>query len=298
MDSLTGMSVFVRVADAKSLSIAARQLGVTPSAISKTLAKFEAHLGVQLLHRTTRQVNLTEDGRGFYERCRRILAEVRDAETAVHQSSEVPRGRVRVAAPEGVGRALLLPAVPELLSQHPGLTAAVVVASDAVDLIGDGFDVAVTNQEHGADTSLVQRRLGAFRRGLFASPEYLRLRGMPQGPAALTEHDCVCLERENGWRLRCRDGELVVTINPRVTTNSSEALLALALAGQGISCLLEAEAWVPVQRGELLRVLDGHDLGEEVFYALCPPSAHPAPRQRVVLEWLGATFAKAAHRLN
>lgn len=249
MDPLNGMEVFVRVADALSLSTAARQLEVTPSAISKVLSKLEARLGVQLLTRTTRQVRLTDAGRIYLERSRRILAAVKAAEQLTMQPAAT--SQVTLACPPGVFRDLLQPRLSALVSQ-PRLSLALDLRDAA-----DGADVVVRTVPAGSS----ERPLGSVRYGLYASPVYLERRGAPLRPQDLERHDCLLVtSAEPVLRMRVGGRLVAVPISCRVRASSDDALRELALRGLGIARLTHSAAAEAVRHRQLAPVLDSFEL--------------------------------------
>jgi DNA-binding transcriptional LysR family regulator len=288
METLSGMSVFVRVAEAKSLSVAARQLGVTPSAVSKTLAKLESRLGVQLLHRTTRQVSLTEDGRAFYERAKRILADVREAELALSHSKDVPRGRVRLSCATAVGRLFLLPRLPDFLKRQSEISIELTLRDQYVDPISDGVDVVVHWARLG-DSPLIQRKLASWPTRVFAAPSYLAQAGTPRTPDALDTHQCLTSSHDGRpveWRFRVEGREVTKAVSGRFSANSVETLRDMALAGLGLINVVDVLVAADVRRGALVPVLDPYVFEERSLFALYPPSQHLSPRVRVLVDWL------------
>lgn len=293
MDSLSGMEVFVQVAEARSLSVAARHLGVTPSAVSKTLSKLEARLGVRLLNRTTRQVSLTEDGRGFLERCRRILAEVRDAEAAVSRSRTEPGGRVRLSCPPGVFRKLLAPRLGLLLERYPQLGLDVALRDAWVDPMAEGVDISV-GFSRVTESPLIQKKLATWKLRVFAAPGYLSRRGTPKTVEALASHDLLPWLtdwRGGEWRFRVAGQVVGVPAVGRVGSASLEALRELALDGRGLVRLPDGILADDVKKGALVPVLDELASEETSLLALYPPAEQPSPRVRATLDWMVEALA-------
>lgn len=271
MDQLNGMDVFVRVAEALSLSTAARQLRVTPSAVSKVLSKLETRLGVQLLARTTRQVRLTEAGRTYLERSRRILAAVKAAEAGAAQ----PAGgtQVTLACPPGVFRELLQPRLSALVSQQK--------LSLDLDLrdTADTADVVVRAVPAGS----TERPLGSVRFGLYASPAYLERRGAPLRPQDLERHDCLLVTgAESAVRVRVAGRLVTVPLSCRVRASSEDALKELAIRGLGIARLAQSAAVDAVRQRQLVPVLDAFELEP---YELTVEASGGEPAQ-LVREWV------------
>ena len=284
MDSISGMSVFVRVAELRSLSTAARQFGVTPSAISKTLAKFEAHLGVQLVHRTTRQVSLTEDGRTFFERCKRILADVREAELEASSARNTVRGKVRLSIASGLEPWLLAERLPAFLEKHPDLSVELTHAETVGDLISQGVDVAL-NSEKLNDSPLVQKVVGRAEVGLFASPAYLKAQGAPASLAGLSSHRCLTDTRDEGDWWPATEGQSV-SPSRRLMVDTDESLLSLARAGLGIVKLPLLSALSDLEQGTLVRVLPDEKFEPRALFVAYPQTTHASPRVRALIEWV------------
>lgn len=293
MDSLSGMGVFVQVADARSLSVAARQLGVTPSAISKTLTKLEARLGVRLLHRTTRQVGLTEDGHGFLERCRRVLHEVKEAEAAMAHSRSEPSGRVRLACPAGAFLRWFSPKLPGLLERYPLLGLDLTLRETAVETMTDGVDVAV-GWSPLLESTPNQRRLASWKLRAVAAPAYLARRGTPKTLEAVAGHDGLPLlseRRAAEWRFK-RGGQVVAVAVPgRVASGSLEMIRELALAGGGLARLPEGMIADDLKQGALVAVLDEWSCEDLSLVAALPSGDQGSPRVRATVDWLEMCLA-------
>ena len=188
MENLGSIGIFVRVAERLGFSAVARDLGVSPSAVGKAVARLEARLGVRLFHRSTRTLALTAEGEKFLERCRRILCEVEAAELEMTQASAAPRGKLRVSLPRHSG--LFEPVIAEFMRRYPAVELDLDFSDRMVDVIGDGFD-AVVRTGALVDSGLKRRRLGSFRRVLVGSPEYFAAHGRPHSPAELQAHTCL-----------------------------------------------------------------------------------------------------------
>src|SRR5581483_1107867 len=191
MDRLGALQAFVQVAETGSFSEAARRLRSSKSAISRQVSGLETELGARLLHRTTRSLTLTEAGRGYFERAARILADLDDADRSVSTLQAAPRGKLRVNAPMSFGFLHLAPALPDFLARYAEVEVDVIMNDRFVDLVDEGFDVAV-RIGHLEDSSLVARKLAPVRRVVCASPAYLAARGTPTSPEELKAHDCLC----------------------------------------------------------------------------------------------------------
>ncbi|WP_311222929.1 MULTISPECIES: LysR family transcriptional regulator [unclassified Acidovorax] len=285
------LEVLVIVAERGSLSAAARQLGVSPSAVSKTMSRLEARLGVQLLQRSTRRVQLTPEGTQLVERGKQVLADLDDAEATVAVRS-APRGLVRISASTSVGQRLLVPLVNRLLATHPGLRLELSFTDHVVDLVENGVDIAI-RWGRLPSSDMVARLLGRTRQVIVGAPDYLAAHGTPQHPGDLAEH------RRLGWSYRRAvphwpftvDGQRVeVEIGETVRVNDGDVLRRLAIDGAGLARLSLYHVWHDLQAGRLVPVLEAFDTGElEPIHAvyLGKPDRLP-PRTRAVLDFLQA----------
>lgn len=291
-DLLSGMLIFARVVEAGGVSAAARRLQLSKSAVSKQLAALEDRLGAKLLHRTTRRMSLTEAGAGFLERCRRVISEAEEAEAAIGALQAEPRGILKVNAPMTFGTMHLAAAIPDFMALNPQVRVDLVLNDRLVDLIEEGFDVAVRIGQL-ADSSLVARKLAPGRRVLVAAPGYLDRRGRPQTLADLTEHDTLCysyLTTSNEWRFDGPNGEETVDVRGRLNANNGEVLLAATLAGIGIAALPTFICGPSLRAGSLVRVLPQYDNRSIAIYGVWPPGRHLTAKVRAFVDFLAERF--------
>ena len=283
------LEVFVRVVELGGFSAAARALLMTPSAVSKLVARLEARLGVRLLNRSTRQVQLTAEGGVFYERGVRVLADLADAERGA-AATDAPRGRLSVNANVPFGEAALLPLVPAFLERYPDVSLDIVLTDEVIDLIEHRTDIAVRAGPL-KNSSLVARKLGATRKSILASPAYLARRGTPATPADLVRHNCLGFNRTrtlNSWPLRV-DGELVMVPavgNTQVSDGAS--LQRLAVAGVGLARLALFHARDDIAAGRLVPVLEAFNPGdlEEIHAVFLGHGGWLPARVRAFLDFL------------
>ena len=290
MDNLNGFVVFVRVAETRSFVAASRLLGVSASAIGKSVARLEEKLGVRLFHRSTRSVTLTAEGTLFLERSRRILAEIEAAELELSQATAAPRGRLRVSLP--LVSSLVLPVLGEFMREYPAIELDLDFTDRLVDVIEEGFDVVVRTG-HPTDSRLSARRLGTFRSMLVASPDYLAQRGLPTAPADLLEHTCLHYRFPNSgklepWALRLAPGDPELQLPTSMICNNIETRVCFALQGLGIAYLPEFAIAEPLADGRLLAVLADRVERAGVFHVLWPASRHPSPKVRALVDFLCA----------
>ena len=257
MDKLAAMQAFVAVVDAGSFVKGAEAIGQSKAGVSRYVGELEAQLGVRLLHRTTRKLSLTEEGEVFHLRCKELLDQLAEAEAeiTVHSGSAV--GLLKVNAPVTFGQLHLAPLWPDFMSRHPKVALDVTLADRFVDLVEEGYDLAVRIARLPS-SSLISRRLSSTRLLLCASPTYLRQRGTPAHPSELVAHDIVSyslLSMGESWEFEGPDGPVVARVNARLRTNSGETCCAAAVRHQGI--VLQPSFLVApwLQSGELVEVL-------------------------------------------
>ncbi|MGL4968513.1 MAG: LysR family transcriptional regulator [Inquilinus sp.] len=290
-DSLGALDAFVRAADARSFTVAGRQLGVSASAIGKAVARLEQRLGVRLLHRSTRSVTLTPEGALFLERCRRIFSEIETAEAELAQTRGAPRGRLRVSLP--LAGMLMMPTLGAFMRAYPEIELDLDFTDRLVDVIEEGFD-AVIRAGEVSDSRLMSRFLGVFRLQLVAAPDYLGRRGVPLVPEDLAGHACLqhrfaTSGKFEPWPLRGKEIALPAT----AVANTIEPLIALAEQGLGIACLPDFAIRRQIVEGRLAVVLADHTEHEGVFRLLWPSSRYPAPKLRVFVDFLAKTLFPA-----
>jgi DNA-binding transcriptional LysR family regulator len=293
MDRLAAIEAFVKVADTQSFSEAARRLRLSKSLVSRQIAALEAELGARLFHRTTRSMTLTEAGRGYFERASRILADLEEANRSVTQLQSAPRGRLRVNAPMSFGFLHLAPALSDFLSRYPEVEVDITLNDRFVDLVDEGFDVAVRIGSL-EDSSLVARKLAPIRRAVCASPAYLKTRGVPASPDDLKTHDCICnsnvpLARE--WRFITSDGRpWPVEVRGRLSANNGDTLRIAALNGLGFVHLPTFIVGSDLQAGILVTVLDRFVAQDMTLNAVYPHSRHLSPKVRAFVDFLAERF--------
>jgi DNA-binding transcriptional LysR family regulator len=291
MDRLAALQAFVQVAETRSFSAAARRLRSSKSAVSRQVSSLEAELGARLLHRTTRALALTEAGRGYFERASRILADLDEADRSVGALQAAPRGRLRVNAPMSFGFLHLAPAIPDFLARYPDVELDMIMNDRFVDLIDEGFDVAV-RIGHLEDSSLVARRLAPVRRVVCASPGYLAARGTPASPDELKAHECLCYSNvPREWRFATADGRpWSVEVRGRLSTNNGDGLRVAALKGMGIINQPTFIVGGDLQSGTLVSLLDVFVPQDIALNAVYPHSRHLSPKVRTFVDFLAERF--------
>jgi DNA-binding transcriptional LysR family regulator len=294
LDRLTGIIAFARSASLGSYTAAARSLGISPSAVSKSVQRLEERLGLSLFTRTTRSLTLTPEGRDLHERALRLLREAEEIEQAAVAARSEPAGTLKVTAPFPIGVHLLAPALPGFRKRHPRLSIDLRLSDHFVDLIEEGIDVAIRVGEL-ADTRLISRRLAPHRLCAFASPNYLQRRGTPVHPDELVRHDCVNFRFQNTgqalrWPFRIGGRTVEITPNAGIVTDFSDAVAAVLVAGGGIGISPTYIAAPYVERGVLVPVLQEFAAERSVITALWPESRRSNPNVKAFLAFLGEVF--------
>lgn len=290
MDSLNGLAVFVQVAETRSFIAAGRLLGVSASAVGKSVARLEEKLGVRLFHRSTRSITLTAEGSLFLTRSRRILAEIEAAELEISQTSAAPRGRLRVSLP--LVSSLVLPVLGEFMREYPDIELDLDFTDRMVDVIEEGFD-AVVRTGDPVDSRLTARRLGTFRFLVVAAPDYLARYGCPQTPADLIQHACLHYRFPNSgkleqWALRFPPGEPELPLPTSMICNNIETRVCFALQGLGIAYLPDFSIREQLAEGQLQPILTDYVERNGIFHVLWPASKHPSPKVRAFVDFLCA----------
>lgn len=296
MARLSDVEVFVSVVESGGFSAAARRHGVTQSAVSRRVAALEARLGARLLVRSTRRFALSAQGRRYYERCRRLLAEFDDAEQEVMAGSSTPRGTLRIAAPPLFARRVLTPRLGSFLQAHPDVTVDLVLADRYVDLLEEGFELAIRHLTPSAGGTLVARRVGFFRMVACCAPAYLRGRTAPAHPRDLAGHACLthtALTTRDEWAFDGPDGEHTVRVAGPLRTNDMEALCEGARAGLGVAVLPSYAIAPDLAAGRLRTLLDAFTLPRMKIWAVHPGRKHRSARLRAFLDWLVTTVVDA-----
>lgn len=286
MDSLGSIGIFVRVAERLGFSAVARELGASPSSVGKAIARLEERLGVRLFHRSTRTLSLTTEGEKFLESCRRILSEVEAAESELTRASQEPYGKLRVSLPRHSG--LFEPAITEFMQRYPAVELDLEFSDRLVDVIGEGFDVAVRTGVL-ADSGLKHRRLRTFRRVLVGSPAYFARHGRPEHPLDLQEHSCLHYRfpssgRLEHWPLAGTADEQPVKPPLTLVCNSVEMRIHLALNSQGIACLPDFIVGNHLREGRLQTVLENEIENSGTMWIVWPDSGHLSPKLRVFID--------------
>lgn len=282
------MAVFARVVGAGGFSRAARELKLTPSAVSKKVSRLEDRLGARLLNRTTRRIALTEVGEAFYTRCQRILADIDEAERAVSRADSAARGTLRMSASIAFGQRQIVPLVPEFLERYPDLRVDLTMTDHIVNLVEEGVDVAVRVSSL-PDSALVVRKLAPERRIICAAPDYLASHGTPRTPADLVHHNCLTYSTlaANEWKFAGADGVFSVDARGNFEANGGEAMREMALSGVGLVRLATFLIGPDIRAGRLVPLLTDYERAEgSAVYAVYPHRRHLSTKVRAFVDFL------------
>ncbi|MGE4111560.1 MAG: LysR family transcriptional regulator, partial [Burkholderiales bacterium] len=296
MDNLHGILVFLNVADAGSLSGAARALGVTTAAVSGTISRLERNLSVRLLDRTTRRLNMTAEGAEFYARCKQIVADLDAAERAVTRTGREPSGLLRVGMPQGLGRMWIIPQLPLFRQRFPAITLEIICRDFVSQAQDSDLDISVRSGEL-QPSRLAARTLASCRYAVCASQDYFDRNGVPATPDDLARHTCLAYRRPRNGRVRqwrFADGRDTrnVAVSAKMTFNSNEALVAAAGAGLGLIQVADYYVRPALAAGELVEVMTRHKTGGYEISVLFPQQQHVAPKHRVFVDFLVSIFSQ------
>lgn len=296
MDKLHAMEVFTKVAELGSFSRAAERMNLAPASVSAAVQNLETHLGVRLFTRTTRKINLTDDGVAYLERSLRVLSEIAETEAALKQTQTKPQGKLRVEIPTGLGHIYVTPALPAFSERYPDVQVVMTMNDRFVDLTEEEVDIIL---RIGAlsDSAMVARKLYEARFICCASPDYLRRNGEPKTPRELAQHNCIgyysaSLGRAARWNFK--RGSESATHSPKGTfaLNNAEAVTDLAIAGAGIIYMLETSLFRAIRDGRLVPVLPDWETQTFPVSALYWPSRHLSAKVRVFVDFIADLFTR------
>ena len=291
------MTVFAKVVEQGSFARAAERLSISSSACSRQVAELEAHLDTRLLNRTTRRLSLTESGQGFYEHCVHLLADLEEAEQAAAQNAARPRGTLRITTSINFGVRHVSPAIGAFLAKYPEVRFDVSLSDRIVDLVEEGYDLAIRIGSAGGET-VVARKLGEARMVACASPAYLTAHGTPRTPEDLARHACLTYEYmqvRNVWPFRGKDGrEHAVRVSGPLHSNNGDLLAAAAVAGVGIAYEPEFILGPDLKAGRLVPILSAYSSPLGPIYAAYPSRRYLSAKVRAFVDFLAERFANAS----
>lgn len=285
---LNRIAVFAKVVEAGSFTAAGKALGLPKSSVSRSVAQLEEALGVRLLQRTTRTLHLTDAGQTYYETVARALSGIEEANAAAAALDRTPRGTVRMTAPVDVGIALLADIVASFTKKHPGIRVEMVLTSRVVDLVGEGFDLALRAGKLG-DSSLVARRVGPTETALFASSGYLARKGTPKRLADLADHDCIVFRptgERTRWTLHGPKGQETVEVTGPIAADDFAFVQRALERGAGIGLLPSFLCAQSSSRAKLLRVLPEYAMQGAHLHVVQPGSRYLPQRVALLREHL------------
>ncbi|MEM7303161.1 MAG: LysR family transcriptional regulator [Pseudomonadota bacterium] len=293
MDPLEGVSTFVTVVDAQSFSGAAKTLRRSKAAVSLQIKKLEERLGVRLLNRTTRRLSLTNEGRSYVEHCRRILEEANEAEELLNSTKAAPKGLLRINAPMSFGIQHLGDAVADFMLRNPEVEVDLVLNDQVVDLLENGFDMAI-RIANLPDSSLVARRLAPCRRIVAATPEYWNRHGRPSHPNDLKSHNVLLydyLEERDAWMFKGNDGrQFKVQLTGNLRANNGDVMVAAVRKGLGVDMMPTFFCCDDLRNGRLEVVLQDFENDPISVYAVYPHRRHLSTKVRVFVDFLADRF--------
>jgi DNA-binding transcriptional LysR family regulator len=292
MDRLLTLEVFRRVVECNGFSAAARDMGVSNAAVSKAVKDLESRLGVQLIVRTTRSLNLTDGGSAYYQQACAVLDALAEADEQVRAEATSPRGRLKVSAPMSMGLTTLSEALPDFCRQYPDILLDLHMSDEVVDLVSGGFDLSIRGGLL-QDSSLKARKLLDLDRIVCAAPSYLETRGRPASPQDLCTHDALVFvgaDAPETWPLFSADGMQTVAVKPRLRINNSIALKAAAKKGLGLALLPNVYVHEEMASGALVDAVPGWRGEAQALYAVYPEQRAVSRKVRVFLDFLVEHF--------
>lgn len=291
---IDNIRLFLKIAEKGSLVAAGRELGLSATTVSERLAALEAHYGVVLFNRTTRSISLTEAGRTLVEGARVVLGEVDDLDARIRHGAQTLSGPVRVSAPVDLGRSIVSDVVAEFAAAHPAISVELSLSDGYVDIVGEGFDIAL---RFGAvtDSTLRIRSLGEFQRIVCAAPAYIAAHGAPAKPGDLAGHNCLVMRfgrtLDNVWRFGTGKAQQAVTVRGNKTVNDGWLVRQWALAGQGIILKSELDVADDLKAGRLVALLEDYLPPPNPLQMMFPPGRAQPRRVRALAESISAALA-------
>ncbi|MFM1816795.1 MAG: hypothetical protein RLZ98_3490 [Pseudomonadota bacterium] len=290
MTAISDLDIFARVARTGNMSAAGREMGLSPAVVSKRVSLLEERLGARLFQRTTRQLTLTETGEGYYKRVVDILSLVEEAEDFVSRRNTNPRGVLKVTAPTSFSRKHIAPYLPEFFRKYPDIELDLHLTDNMVDIIGDGFDLAIRIGEL-EDSSLVARKLAPDTRVICASPEYLAAAGTPRTIEDLERHNCLSAGAQDFWRLEGPEGQVQHRLRGNLRSNSAEFVREALISGLGVGLRGTWDVGPELLAGTLKVVLPQYRGSSNVaIYAVYPCREFLPEKVNVFIEYLGQLY--------
>jgi len=286
MENLNGLLAFVRAAQSQSFAAAAERMGISASAVGKSVARLEEKLSVRLFNRSTRRISLTDEGQLFFERCQNIVSQLEEAEQELVRISAVPRGKLRITAP-AIGYRMLLPHLPEFRQRYPDVELDLDFSDRMADVIDEGFDIAIRSGELNS-SQMMSRRLGPFRFAIVGSPAYFASHPAPLRPDDLYQHACLRYRFPGSghWQEWEMTGVTPPELPLALSSNNLESILQATLQGLGLAYVPEFIVRPYLESGELVAVLQDYLKEGGKFSVVWPSSRHMLPKVRVFIDFL------------
>lgn len=286
MENLNGLLAFVRAAQSQSFAAAAERMGISASAVGKSVARLEEKLSVRLFNRSTRRISLTDEGQLFFERCQHIVSQLEEAEQELVRISAVPRGKLRITAP-AIGYRILLPHLPEFRQRYPDVELDLDFSDRMVDVIDEGFDIAIRSGVLNS-SQMMSRRLGPFRFAIVGAPHYFARHPAPLTPDDLYQH--ACLRYRFPGNGQWQEWEMTSVTPPELplalSSNNLESILQATIQGLGLAYVPEFIVRPYLESGELISVLPAYLKEGGKFSVVWPSSRHMLPKVRVFIDFL------------
>lgn len=287
-----GVTEFVAVAETESFTAAAKQLDISTAQVSRQVSALESRLATKLFHRTTRKVSVTEAGTIYYQHCRQVLDGLEAAEDAISEMLSKPTGKLKITAPVTYGEATIAPLVNNFLARYPELDVQLHLSNQTVDLIDEGYDLAI-RQGKLKDSTMMAKRLSSRTFYVCASPAYLSAHGEPVTPNALEKHNCL-QSMNNYWYFQEKGKPHNIRLSGNLRSNSGSALLDAALKGIGIVQLPGDYVCSYIESGQLIVLLEQYRAPDEGVWALYPHNRHLSPKVRMLLDYLGEELSDSS----
>jgi len=288
------LKLFIKVSQTKNISLAGESLGLSAAVASNYINKLEKHLKARLIHRTTRRVSLTEEGKTFLPYAEDVIASVVSAQRVLTNKTNLLQGTLQVSAPASFGRIHLIPALTGFMKQHPQLKVNLKLSDTIVDLVEGGFDIAIRNSKL-KDSSLIASKLANDQRYICASPDYLKQFGEPNHPDDLLHHQCLTLMGLDNWVFNGPTGQVTVKANGNLIADNGEAIRDACVNGLGITICSKWIAYQQFSKQQLVPILPEYSIATETaIWAIYPSARQVAPKIRAFIDYCKAYFGEQA----
>jgi len=288
MPDWSGVSEFVAVAETESFTAASQRLHISTAQVSRQVSALELRLSAKLFHRTTRKVSLTEVGATYYQHCRQVLDGLADAERAISNLQSTPKGKLKITAPITYGERSVAPLVNDFVALYPDLEVQLVLSNRQVDMVDEGFDLAIRLGQL-ADSRMVAKRLAGRQQYVCAAPSYLTAFGAPYSLAELDRHNCL-LGTLDYWRFQEKDKARNIRVTGNLRCNSGPVLLDAALKGLGVVQLPDYYVQQYIDDGRLITLLNQFNEPDDGIWAVYPQNRHLSPKVRLLVDYFVANL--------